>query len=130
DYSILQGESINKICKFVIQKHSRSDQTAHWDLMLETGPSLETYRLTLPPEKLVGQTCSAVRISDHPLKFLTYQGPVNNAAAQVQIADNGTCKILSSDRKHKTLQFKGNILKGKFTITHITEDQWQLGKTS
>jgi hypothetical protein len=98
--------------------------------MLETGPALETYRLTLPPEKLVGQTCPAVRISDHPVKFLTYQGPVNNAAGQVQIADSGTCKILSADQKHKTLQCNGKILKGKFTITHITEDQWQLGNKS
>jgi hypothetical protein len=98
--------------------------------MLETGSALETYRLTLPPEKLVGQTCPAVRICDHPLKFLTYQGPVNNAAAQVQIADSGTFKILSDDQKHKMLQFKGRFLKDTFSLTHIAEDQWQFGKKS
>jgi hypothetical protein len=96
--------------------------------MLEAGLALETYRLSLPPEKLVGQTCPAVRICDHPIKFLTYQGPVNNAAGRVQIADSGTCKILSADQKHKTLRFKGRFLKDTFSLTHIAEDQWQLGK--
>jgi hypothetical protein len=98
--------------------------------MLETGPALETYRLTLPPEKLVGQTCPAVRISDHPLKFLTYQGPVNNGTGQVQIADSGTYQLLEESSGNKTLHCDGKILKGTFTITHIAEDQWQLGKKS
>ncbi|MHC4720670.1 MAG: DNA polymerase ligase N-terminal domain-containing protein [Planctomycetota bacterium] len=112
---------------FVIQKHSKADDV-HWDLMLEAGQVLETYRLALPPEQLLKQTTAAVKISDHSLKFLTYQGTVNKGAGTVEIAETGTYQILSENAGRRQLQLNGSILKGKFTLTHIDAENWQFGR--
>ena len=110
--------------KFVIQKHSRTDHT-HWDLMLETENTLQTFRLELPPEKITDQSSIAVKIFDHPLKFLTYQGSVNKGTAAVEIADKGTYQTLSKTKNSSQLLFDGQILKGEFTLTLIEGDNWQ-----
>lgn len=59
--------------QFVVQKHTNGP-LVHWDLMFERGGALETYRLEISPEHLVQQPAAAVKILDHPLKFLTYEG--------------------------------------------------------
>ncbi|MHC4104080.1 MAG: DNA polymerase ligase N-terminal domain-containing protein [Planctomycetota bacterium] len=113
--------------KFVIQKHS-SPGDVHWDLMLEAGQVLETYRLALPPEQLLNQTTTAIRIADHPVKFLTYEGTVNKGAGTVEIAETGTYQVLSDNEGLRELQLDGKILKGKFTFIHIDAENWQLGR--
>ena len=111
--------------KFVIQKHIRGEDV-HWDLMLEAGNVLETYRLAAPPEKITSEPVEAAKIFDHPLKFLTYQGSVNKGTGTVEIADAGIYKILSKNNTHTDFQFNGKILKGKFTLKFIEENQWKL----
>ncbi len=115
---------MKKTKKFVLQKHT-SPGDAHWDLMLEAGGVLETYRLELPPAKLSQQTTTAVKIFDHPLKFLSYEGSVNKGKGSVKIADAGTYQLLSDSEDRRELQLKGEILKGKFTLTHIEDDRWE-----
>ncbi len=93
--------------------------------MLETNGVLETYRLELPPEKLPDQSNTAVKIFDHPPKFLTYEGTVNKGKGSVQIADTGTYQLLNQDEHHQHLQINGKILKGKCTLTHIKDSIWE-----
>lgn len=112
--------------KFVIQKHIRAGQV-HWDLMLEAVHVLETYRLALPPEQLLNQTTTAVRIADHSLRFLTYEGTVNKGAGTVEVAETGTYQLLSDSAGLRELQLNGKILKSKFTLTHIDAENWQFG---
>ena len=111
--------------QFVIQKHSRTDHI-HWDIMLETENVLQTFRLELPPEKITNQSCIAVKIFDHPLKFLTYQGSVNQGAGTVEIADKGTYQTLNKTKNRWQLLFDGQILKGEFALTLLEGDNWQL----
>ncbi len=111
--------------KFVIHKHSRGDDI-HWDLMLEAGNLLETYRLPVPPEKIANQPVEAIKIFDHPLKFLTYEGSVNKGLGGVKIIDSGTYQILNKNDAQICLQFDGKILKGKFVLTLIEADHWEL----
>lgn len=113
--------------QFVIQKHSRPGDV-HWDLMLEAAQVLETYRLALPPEQLLNQITAAIRISDHSLKFLTYEGTVNKGTGTVEIAETGTYQILSQNAGRRQLQLDGKILKGKFTLTQIDAENWQFGR--
>lgn len=110
--------------KFVIQKHAKAGEI-HWDLMLESEDVLETYRLNLPPEKLTQQNCSAVRIFGHPLKFLTYEGSVNKGSGRIQIADTGTYQLLNDNEFCRQFQLDGQILTGKFTLTHIKDNIWE-----
>jgi len=110
--------------RFVIQKHTREGMS-HWDLMLERDNSLETFRLELPPEKLAQQQSTAVKIFDHPLKFLTYKGPINKGKGSVEISEAGTYRIIGKTENEMLLQFDGKILKGRFTLRLIEDDKWQ-----
>ena len=111
--------------KFVIQKHIKADDT-HWDLMLQAGSVLQTWRLDRPPKKLQGQTITAIKIFDHPLKFLTYEGTVNDGQGQVEIADSGTCHIIKRSETKIEFELHGKILKGNFILELVADNGWQL----
>ncbi len=120
--------------KFVIHKHTRT-QDIHWDLMLQpptknnsdarcSDHKLQTYRLELPPEKLINDQTTATKIFDHPQRFLTYQGPVNKSRGSVELTDSGTYEILNHEKNKIQLLFDGRILKGKFSLNHTADDNW------
>ena len=115
--------------KFVVQKHTTGD-SVHWDLMLESGNTLLTWRLEKNPAEVVSHSVEAVKIFDHPLKFLTYEGPVNEDKGQVKIADTGVCQIFQANDENIELNMSGQILKGKFTLTHVKDDRWQFGTSN
>ena len=101
--------------RFVIHKHTRGDDV-HWDLMIECGEVLKTWRLDNPPEKLETEKTTATPIQDHDKKFLTYQGTVNNGTGTAEIVDEGTCTIESDDGKILHVAFTGKILKKQLLI--------------
>jgi hypothetical protein len=92
--------------------------------MLESGDHLQTWRLEKNPQE-IDSPSEAVKIFDHPLKFLTYEGPVNEGKGHAKIADAGTYEILCEDKDNIELNMSGQILKGKFSLTHIEEDKWR-----
>jgi len=112
--------------RFVIHRHTREDQPVHWDLMFETGRDLLTYRLDKPAEQLSAGPVNAVRIFDHPRKFLTYEGSVNNGKGNVRIADAGTYRLISRAADRMELFLQGKIVTGRFTLRHIEADRWEL----
>jgi hypothetical protein len=119
----------NENKNFVIQQHT-TGSGAHWDFMLQIGDSLQTYRLNKAPQELIRASANAVKIFDHPLKFLTYEGPVNKGRSSVKIADSGLYEILHQSDDRLELDLIGNILKGKFTLSHIEGDNWQFAKSN
>ena len=112
--------------QFVIQKHT-SPGDAHWDLMVQDGEMLQTWRLDKGPGQLKNTQANAEKIFDHPLKFLTYEGPVNNGKGSVEIADKGTCEITAQSDGKIEMELAGAILKGEFILTRITENGWRFG---
>ena len=112
--------------QFVIQKHTKSGD-AHWDLMVQNGDFLQTWRLDKNPKQLLNTQTKAEKIFDHPLKFLTYEGKVNEGRGSVKIADKGVCKITAQSDDKIEMELAGAILKGEFVLTHITETSWQFG---
>ncbi len=114
--------------RFVIQKHTQG-KNIHWDFMLESGEALQTYRLDKAPEEVLHQTAGAVKIFDHPLKFLTYQGPVNKGRGNVQLTEAGTYQIIHQKHSRIGLHLNGQILKGKFALTLIKDNDWQFNKS-
>ena len=112
--------------KYVIQRHERQDEPAHWDLMLENGTVLETYRVCLPPEDWGDKPVEAVRIFDHPLKFLSYEGSVNKGKGRVEIADCGTYHPIKKDKTQQQISFAGKLLKGEYQLCLIESDRWKL----
>lgn len=111
--------------RFVIQKHVRQGDV-HWDFMIESDGCLQTWRIDAAPEKLAQKPVHAEKIPDHPLRFLTYEGPVNRGKATVQIAEAGTYRIVENDKRKITLDMDGKILQGKFSLEHIDNENWQI----
>jgi bifunctional non-homologous end joining protein LigD len=99
-----------KTRRFVIQRHKRQDEPVHWDLMLERDDFLETYRIGIAPEQWGSGPIEAVKIFDHPLKFLTYEGSVNKGKGRVSIADSGTYEILTYNEDKMVIKFSGRFV--------------------
>ncbi|MBW8036205.1 MAG: hypothetical protein FVQ79_11390 [Planctomycetes bacterium] len=111
--------------RFVIQKHVRRTDV-HFDFMIEQGECLQTWRIDTAPDKFTHDAVNAEKIPDHPLRFLTYEGPVNEGKAAVQIADSGTYRILENNESNITLDMDGKILQGKFSLKHTDNKNWQI----
>jgi len=109
--------------RFVIQEHTTPDGV-HWDLMLEKGEVLTTFRLEQPPEAASAGTVQATKIFDHPLRFLTYEGPVQKGTGKVRLVERGTCDVLD-EKDAITLRLDGTILRGDFTLTRGEGTSWQ-----
>lgn len=110
--------------RFVIHKHTLGKDT-HWDLMIEQGDILKTWRLETPPEKLATEKTKATPIFDHDKKFLTYQGSVNNGKGTVEIVDEGICTIESANGNIIKIAFTGKILNNQFNFFQ-QNDCWLL----
>jgi hypothetical protein len=117
---------MENIRKFVVQKHQKESEPTHWDLMLESGDFLETYRLALPPEKWKKNAIEAMKIFDHPLKFLSYEGRVNKGKGWVKIADCGTYHLIAKNKTQKHILFVGKLLKVEYQLSLVEGDRWEL----
>ena len=113
--------------RFVVQEHATPDGV-HWDLMLEKGDALTTFRLEQPPQVAQDRVVRAAKIFDHPRRFLTYEGPVQEGTGKVRIVDRGTCEQLEGEDSI-TMELQGDVLQGSFTLTLIEGASWQLART-
>jgi hypothetical protein len=72
--------------RFVVLEHDYPE--VHWDLMLECGPVLRTWRLSAPP--VPPQTLRAEKSFDHRAMYLEYEGPVSGGRGRVTRWDAGS----------------------------------------
>jgi hypothetical protein len=125
----LLHETFNSVAKsFVIQEHTRGNEV-HWDLMLELGDVLRTWRLDKAPGQIGTEPAAATRSFDHNLRFLTYQGPVNEGLGRVRIADEGKFEVLEESESQMHIDFRGNVLLGRFVLKNIQHDEWRFFRT-
>lgn len=108
---------------FVIQEHT-TPQGVHWDLMLQMGNALWTWRLAVKPERIQTKPVAAERIADHPLRFLTYQGPVQNQTGSVTIADSGRFTLQTQSSEELQIILAGKILSGPFKLVRQDQSLW------
>jgi len=99
--------------RYVILRHERQGQARHWDLMLDEGEILRTYRINVPPEKMNKSPVKAERIFDHSLKFLDYEGSVNKGKGTVAVADKGMYEVVEETEDKMRILFEGEVLKGE-----------------
>jgi hypothetical protein len=97
--------------RFVLHKHTRRGEPAHWDLMFEAGDVLETYRLVASPMTSGDTHIPAERIFDHPVRFLKYEGSVNDGTGSVVMADLGTYRMIAENDKTCRIELLGTTLK-------------------
>jgi DNA polymerase Ligase (LigD) len=106
--------------RFVILEHDWP--TRHYDLMLEAGSVLRSWRLAALPE--MGQTINAEPIGNHRLAYLDYEGPVSGGRGDVKRIDFGTCEIVQETANRLIVR-----LQGQLTDCQI-ELQWAIHESS
>jgi hypothetical protein len=111
----------------VVQEHTTAEGV-HWDLMIERGATLMTFRLPEPPENALDHAVRALRIFDHAPRFLTYEGPVQKGTGRVRIVERGTFRLRDETDDVITLDLQGATLHGSFTLTRIEGASWELAR--
>jgi hypothetical protein len=111
--------------QFVIQEHT-TPAGVHWDLMLQMDDILWTWRLAVPPKQISSDTIPAERIFNHPLRFLSYEGPVQKQTGSVRIADRGKYTLENQTEHELELIFEGKHLSGGYKLTQQSDHHWLL----
>lgn len=93
--------------RFVILTHDHP--FPHWDLMLESGDRLSTWRLLEEPAP--GTSVPAQRLDDHRLLYLEYEGPVSGGRGNVARWDSGTFESTLPDRLPLNVALRGARLR-------------------
>ncbi|MHC4983510.1 MAG: DNA polymerase ligase N-terminal domain-containing protein [Planctomycetota bacterium] len=112
--------------RFVIHIH-KGYGPEHYDLMLEHGRALATWRLSQPPSGVPeGEASPARKIGNHRLSYLDYEGPISRGRGHVTMWDSGGCELLSTDQSRWQFRLTGRKLRGRFELRRLAEDEWIL----
>ena len=89
----------------------------HWDLMLESGGILRTWRLLTEPAT-TGST-SAEPLKDHRIEYLTYEGPVSGNRGIVTNWDSGDFEWIEDKPEQGivSIRLHGTRLNGDWRLT-------------
>jgi DNA polymerase ligase (LigD)-like protein len=107
--------------RFVILEHDHPH--LHWDLMLESGAVLRTWRLTEPPQ--VDRAVDGLRVFDHRLMYLDYEGPVSGDRGRVVRWDGGTFDWQVQEEGRVTVRVFGERLRGVLRLDQVESDTWR-----
>jgi hypothetical protein len=108
--------------RFVILEHDYPQ--LHYDLMLESGDVLWTWRLACPPQ--IGDQQDAERVFDHRLLYLDYEGPISGNRGTVRRRDHGT--LVWQRRENALIEVRLEGVMGHLEIRLMQgqEGQWRL----
>ncbi|CAN5318460.1 hypothetical protein BH10PLA2_BH10PLA2_04330 [soil metagenome] len=99
--------------RFVILEHDWPHQ--HWDLMLESGATLRTWRLAESP--VPGTDIRAEPIADHRRAYLDYEGPISGNRGSVTRWDSGEFTWQQDDSSEVIVILAGKVCSGKLRIS-------------
>jgi DNA polymerase Ligase (LigD) len=108
--------------RFVILEHDHPQ--LHWDLMLECGDVLWTWRLPQLPRP--GDTLDAERVFDHRLVYLDYEGPISGNRGQVLRREQGAFAWRTREESLLEIQLDGDTLRGVLRLTRKEGEKWEL----
>jgi hypothetical protein len=107
--------------RFVILEHDYPQ--LHWDFMLESGETLRTWKLAMPPQ--VGQAVVAESSFDHRMLYLDYEGPISNNRGSVVRWDSGSFIWTQNSEGQVQIELQGKVLKGRVDLIQIAEGKWK-----
>lgn len=116
--------------RFVILEHDHP--FLHWDLMLERGDVLRTWRLPVPPEVMSlqrGERLVVQSLPDHRPAYLDYEGPISGNRGRVVRRDQGTFEWRERREDRVVVELHGTILRGTLELqrsSDIAEAAWTL----
>lgn len=108
--------------RFVILEHDHP--VLHWDLMLEAGAVLQTWRLAEVPA--LGTSIDATALGDHRVLYLDYEGPVSDDRGSVRRWDAGTFEEASSSTEAREFSLHGMRIRGRVRLERVESVTWRL----
>jgi hypothetical protein len=106
--------------RFVVLEHDHP--TLHWDLMLEVGEVLWTWRLSAPPAP--GEPLEAERTFNHRPLYLDYEGPVSGDRGRVIRWDQGLFAWLKREETEVEVALAGGRLRGALRLCRLHGTAW------
>jgi DNA polymerase Ligase (LigD) len=106
--------------RFVILEHDHP--FLHWDLMLESGDVLRTWRLLERP--VPGAAIRAEALGEHRKIFLDYEGPVSGQRGTVKRWDEGTFEWETRGTGQLAVRLEGQTLRGMVSLTRSVAGEW------
>ena len=92
----------------------------HWDLLVERGEVLRSWRLLESPDRwrdgVSSAELSAEAIGDHRLLYLDYEGDVSRERGRVARWDHGQAEWLIEGESSVRLRLTGGRLIGELTL--------------
>ena len=107
--------------RFVVLTHDHP--VLHWDLMLEQGDSLRTWRLAQPPD--AAGSIAAEALPDHRLAYLDYEGPVSGDRGTVERWDSGEYEVVESIADYLVVRLSGRKLVGLAALERVHGTPWR-----
>ena len=109
--------------RFVILYHSL-EAGEHWDLMLEQGAALATWRLDRRPKTPADLPLPARRLADHRPDYLTYEGEISRGRGRVRRVDEGQHRMIRRSNVEWVFELAGRCLSGRFRLRHLDGERW------
>jgi hypothetical protein len=106
--------------RYVILDHDHP--FLHFDVMLEVGGILRTWRLFGDP--LSATAIAAETVGDHRIEYLDYEGPISGNRGRVVRWDSGFYEIVHNSPTELTLALTGARCRGK-AIIHCDNRTWR-----
>jgi hypothetical protein len=115
--------------RFVVQHHVVEPE-AHWDLMWQDGPALATWRSPCPLDRVGATPVAFVRIADHRLAYLDYEGPVSGDRGHVRPHEKGTFRWQRRADDEWIVAVEGARTRGTFRLlqTGPAPSDWTLAQ--
>ena len=108
---------------FVVLRHDDREGT-HYDLMIDRGEHLTTWKCPAPPETALTSPLPCRRIGDHRRLYLDYEGPISGDRGSVRQHDRGRCKLIAQSPEQWRVDFAGRILTGSYELSRGSKDTW------
>jgi hypothetical protein len=107
--------------RFVILEHDHPHQ--HWDLMLEAGEVLRTWRLSALP--CPGPSFAVEPSFDHRRAYLEYEGPISGDRGCVIRRESGTFASEVEENGLLVLHLDGERLRGSLRLERGENGTWR-----
>lgn len=104
--------------RFTISRHEGSKEGDHFDLMVERGDALKTWRLETTAFQFPQ---AAKQVKDHRKMYLDYEGEVSGGRGTVKIWDTGDTLVDRWDEKHIRIAVAGRQLKTRLRLDKTDE---------
>ncbi len=124
--------------RFVLLHHECPpgyEKPSHWDFMLQMGESLATWELRELPASWAGplkisatatqETVPAIRLPDHRIEYLNFEGPLSRDRGKVQRCDAGAYELISQQTDHYEFRIQGAKIIGNAQLNR-SPSGWQL----